>query len=128
MREYHMKDVCFWSVGNGDFASMVQGLVRSFRRVGMDDDFIAFCDRPIEGAETILIPGVNKKDYLFKFHYLRMLQSREYKTFVFLDADSLFVRKPPPLLPLMCGSPVHAFFESDCSKPALRKSDRKSVV
>lgn len=117
-----MKDVCFWSVGDGDFAVMLQGLVRSFRRVGMNDDFIAFSDRNIEGAKTVLVQAFDKKCHLFKFEFLKRLAEHEYRTFVFLDADSLFVRQPPPLLTLMQDAPVHAFFECDCTYPALRSS------
>lgn len=117
-----MSKLCFWSIGDGDFAQMMQALVASFRKVGMQEHFIAFSDRPIHDAETILVPPFDKKGHLFKFDFLRKLSQREFETFVFLDADTLFVRKPPPLQYLMLDSPVHAFFECDCTTPALRPS------
>lgn len=117
-----MKELCFWSVGDGKFAAMLQGLVTSFRQAGMQDDFIVFSDRAIEGAETILTGDFDKKAYLFKFEFLRRLAAREYRYFVFLDADTLFVRHAPSLWPLVLDSPVHAFFECDCTYPAKRRT------
>lgn len=115
-----MKDICYWSVGDGDFASMIQGLVSSMRNLGITDDFIAFSDTKINGAETIIVPPFSKKCNLFKFDFLKQLSTHDYRTFVFLDADTLFVRHPPPLQELMRDAPVHAFFECDCTYPALR--------
>jgi len=115
-----MKEVCFWSVGDGDFALMMQGLVNSFRKAGMKEDFIAFSDVEIRGADTRLVGTFDKKAHLFKFDFLKQLAEEDYRTFVFLDADTLFVRNPPDLKALLKDSPVHAFFECDCTYPALR--------
>lgn len=121
-RSLFMEDICFWSIGDGKFSVMMQGLVHSFRRVGMNNPFIAFSDKVVEGAETRLIDSFDKQCHLFKFHFLKMLLDEPYSAFVFLDADTLFLRKPPPLLPLLEKSPVHAFLECDCSKATLRKA------
>jgi hypothetical protein len=82
----------------------------------MKEDFHAFCDRPIQGAETHLIADFEKRYFLFKFLFLQNhVKKLDYDYFVFLDADNYFVRPPPPLLDLMQGSPIHSFFESDCT-------------
>lgn len=117
-----MKDFCYWSIGNKSFADILQVLVKSFREVGMEEDFIAFSDKNIEGAKVIPITSIDKKCFLFKFTFLKQLINFDYKTFVFLDADSLFVRKVPDLHCLMTDGPAHAFLECDCTYPSLRKS------
>lgn len=114
-----MKELCFWSVGDNDFAWMLQGLVASFRKAGMQEDFIAFSDRPIAGARTEIVKEFDKKAHLFKFTFLKKLLKEDYRAFIFLDADTLFVRRPPDLLPLLKDSPVHAFFECDCTIPGI---------
>ena len=66
-----MKDICYWSIGDGKFAKVLQTLVRSFRSVGMKEDFIAFSDRDIEGAKTVRIQDFSKSCHLFKFEFLK---------------------------------------------------------
>lgn len=121
-----MKELCFWSVADKQYAYLLQNLVNTFRDMGMKEDFHVFCDRPIQGAETHLIEDFEKKYFLFKFLFLQNLVKKlDYQYFVFLDADNVFVRKPPSLLELMQGSPIHAFFESDCTAPSKRPNWHK---
>ncbi|CCB87438.1 putative uncharacterized protein [Parachlamydia acanthamoebae UV-7] len=118
-----MKKICFWSVGDGEYAIMLQNLVHSFREVGMEEDFIAFSDRPIQGAtQTIITPSFDKKFYLFKFSFLKWFINQNYDYVVFLDSDNFFVRHTPNLLELMNDTPIHTFFECDLSYPAERKT------
>lgn len=114
--------LCYWSVGDGECALMLQTLVASFRRVGMTDHYYAFSDRIIEGAETHLISSLDKRGYFFKFAFLQSkLLQLDYDYFIYLDADTFFVRKPPKLLPLMHGSPIHFFLESLVTVPTRRQ-------
>jgi hypothetical protein len=112
-----MEDFCYWSVGDGDYAYMMQALVHSFRSVGMKEEFIAFSDRSIEGATTHLVSPFEKLGNLFKFKFLKELKDLPFRYFVFLDSDNLFMRKPPDLFPLVADTPLHVFFEGNCSHP-----------
>lgn len=116
------KELCFWSIGDGKHAYMLQTLVNSFRAVGMQEDFHVFSDRMIDGATTHLVGSFDKTCYWFKFSFLQQaVKNLDYDYSVFLDADNFFVRKPPQLLDLMQHSPIHAFLESDCTLPSQRK-------
>ena len=116
-----MPTLCFWSIADKQYAFLLQTLVNSFRNVGMKEDFHVFCDKEIKGAETHLITNFEKNFFLFKFLFLQnLVKQLDYSYFVFLDADCYFVRKPPELLELMQGSPIHCFFESDCTAPSKR--------
>lgn len=120
--EVDMKDLCYWSIGDGDFAYMLQTLVSSFREVGMVEDFHVFSDKEIVGATNHYIRDFDKSFYLFKFGFLQQFMKHlDYRYFVFIDADSYFVRKPHPYLNLLKKSPIHAFLESDFTIPTIRK-------
>ena len=115
------RELCFWSIGDGQHSHMLQTLVNSFRAVGMQEDFHVISDREIAGAITHKVASFDKSCYWFKFTFLQqVIKNLDYDYCVFLDADNYFVRKPPPLLDLMQGSPVHAFLESDCTLPSPR--------
>lgn len=122
-----MKDICFWSIGDQKHAIMLQTLVDSFHAVGMQEDFHAISDRPIKGATTHLVDSFLKACFMFKFGFLYQMRALDYRYFVFLDADSYFVRRPPNLIDLMAGDPLHSFLECDCTAPdknILRKTWR----
>lgn len=110
------KEICYWSVGDGKYAYLLQALVHSFHEVGMTDDFFAISDRQIQGAYTYIIPQYKKDYYLFKLSFLRdIIGKLDYKYFVFLDADCYFVRKLTNVLDLLHGDHMHVFLESDCA-------------
>lgn len=117
-----MKELCFWSVADDRYAYMLQTLVHSYHAAGMQDDFYVICDRDIEGATTHHIKKFDKNFFFFKFFFLKnIIKNLEYKYFIYLDADNYFVRKPPPFHHLLQNSPIHAFLESDCTLPSIRK-------
>lgn len=120
-----MKDICFWSVGDGDYAFILQTLVNSFHAVGMEGDFHVFSDREIHGAVTHSAGKFDKRGCFFKFHFLQQqVKNWDYRYFIYLDADTIFLRKPSlPLNDLLAGDPLHLFFESDCTVPNLQKKD-----
>jgi hypothetical protein len=120
------QEKCYWSVGVGKHAFMVQTLINSLRAVGVEDDFYALCDRTIEGAINHPIKEFSELDqkiFFFKFTYLKsILKDLNYRYFIFLDADNYAVGPPKHLLDFMKTSPIHSFLESDCTKlPALRQ-------
>ena len=109
---------CYWSVVDGSYAEMMQSVVDSARHVGVFKDFHVWTDRPINGATCHPAAQFDKTLYLFKLRFLRDEVSRlDYDYFVWLDADSYFVRDPGDLLRLMQGSPVHSSLESDACLP-----------
>jgi hypothetical protein len=117
-----MKDICFWSIADGEYAFILQTLVDSYRNVGMPYDFYAFCDRNISGAILHPIETFDKSLFIFKYTFLRKyIKELDYRYFVYLDADNFFVRQPPPLLDLMQKSTLHTFLECDCTQPSKRK-------
>lgn len=117
-----MKELCYWSIADGEYSYMLQALVNSYRAVGMKDDFHVFCDRNIEGAITHPIESFDKSFFWFKFTFLqRFVQQLDYRHYAYIDSDNYFVRKPRPFLDLLEKSPVHSFLEFDCTLPALRK-------
>jgi hypothetical protein len=111
-----MSEWCYWSIGTGDYAYMLKYLVHTFRSVGMKEDFIALSDQPIPGAETKLISHFDLERHpLYKFIYIQHLKRLNYKYFVYVDADTVFVRKPPDLSSLISDTPFHSFFDSECT-------------
>lgn len=117
-----MADICFWSVGDGDYAYILQSLVDSYRAVGMDADFHVFSDRKIRGAITHRVKAFDKRGCFFKLKFLQeQVKYLDCQYYVYLDADTLFMRRPRPILDLMQGSLLHLFFECDCTvKPKIR--------
>lgn len=111
------KEICFWSVGDGECGLMLQTLVDSFRRVGMEEDFHVFSDRFIEGATTHLVESFDKRGFFFKFAFLQSEVAKwDYRYFIYVDSDTVFVRKPKPLAALLRNSPLHFFLETPLSK------------
>jgi len=118
-----MSDICFWSIGDGSYAPILQSLVYSFRQVGMQEDFHAISDRQINGATTHIAPSFSKgRHFHFKYGFLvEMMQQLDYRYFVYLDADNFFLRKPPNLLELIDGYPLVCFLESDCTSQFVKR-------
>lgn len=118
-----MKEICYWSIADGDYAFMLQNLVNSYRSAGMQEDFHAFCDKNISGAILHKIDTFDKGLFMFKYTYLKqVVKGLDYRYFVFLDADNYFVRQPPPMGDLMKNATLHTFFECDCTRPpSIRK-------
>lgn len=107
--------ICYWSVAWGNYRYMLQTLVDSYKRVGMEHDFHAYTDGPFQGLSHPLDPGVELDSrQFFKFHYLqRVLKPLGYDIYVFIDADHYFVRKPETTPEqLLAGAPWHSFLES----------------
>src|SRR6267143_7094174 len=115
---------CYWSVVDGDYSKMMNAVVQSARRAGVFKDFHVWSDRPVIDAIHHQINGFDKAHYLFKLVFLRdAVNKLNYDYFVWLDADTYFVRNPGDLLGVLRNSPVHATLESDASLRTNTRAD-----
>src|SRR5207253_1679912 len=115
---------CYWSVVDRDYSWMMQAVVASARKVGIYKDFHIWADRLIEGAVTHRIRKLDNSFYLFKLRFLREeVRKLNYDYFIWLDADTYFVRNPGDVLRVLHGSPIHATLESDACSPDTVRPD-----
>ncbi|HRI15400.1 MAG TPA: hypothetical protein PLX89_20585 [Verrucomicrobiota bacterium] len=114
-----MKDrYCYWSVVDGPYAPMMASVVESARRVGVFKEFHVWTNEPVAGAVCHRVKRFSKKNYLFKLRFLRdEVRRLPFEYFVWLDADSWFVRDPGDVLRALQGAPVHSSLESDACCP-----------
>jgi len=93
---------------------MAETMVASARRAGVTTEFHLWSDQKIAGAIVHPVRGFKKDHYLFKLQFLRERVARlPHDYFVWLDADSYFVRDPGNILRVLNGAPMHASLESD---------------
>jgi len=115
---------CYWSVATGPQARLLQTLVDSARAVGVFKDFHVWSDRRIEGAVGHDSGRVRKDGGMFRLEFLEREVSRlPYEYYVWLEADSVFVRPPGDLLRVLAGAPVHASLESDVTSAPRRRTE-----
>ncbi len=115
---------CYWSVVDGAYAPMMASVIESARQVGVFKEFHIWTDREIPGAICHRVKSFDKRHYLFKLKFLRDAVRRlRHEYFVWLDADSWFVRDPGDVLRVMQGSPVHSSLESDACDPHAQRPD-----
>ncbi len=115
---------CYWSVVDGDYTRMMGTVIQSARAVGVFKDFHVWSDQPVAGAVHHPVTQFDKAHYLFKLVFLRDAVSKlNYDYFVWLDADTYFVRNPGDVLRVMQGAPVHASLESDACLPENTRAD-----
>jgi hypothetical protein len=106
----------YWSVATGEYAALLEHCVRTARAAGVFKEFHALTDRPLEGCECYDAYECDKAHGLFKLHYLKVGMSRlNFDYFVWLDADTVFVRNPVDLLGALGKSPIHVPLEVDLS-------------
>jgi hypothetical protein len=118
-----MEDLCFWSIGDGPYAAMLQALVNSFHHVGMENDFHVLSDRPIIGAKTHLIQTFDKTRFQYKMDFLmNQIRHLPYRYFVYMDADTYFTRRVFNLLDLVSDTPIHVFLETNLLAPYLKRN------
>jgi len=99
-------------------------MVASARKAGVTTEFHIWSDHPIAGAIVHPIRGFEKDHYLFKLQFLRdRVSALPHEYFVWLDADSYFVRDPGNILRVLAGAPVHASLESDACGPNNIRTD-----
>lgn len=109
---------CYWSVVDGEYSDMMKCVIASAREAGVFKDFHIWTSKPVEGAICHEVKKLDKTLYLFKLHFLRTaVRKLKYDYFVWLDADTCFVRNPGNLLRVLYSSPVHSSLESDACFP-----------
>lgn len=117
-------DYCYWSVADGAFARMAETMVASARNIGVTTAFHIWSDQTIAGATVHRLKRLKTDHYLFKFDVLRShVRDLPYHHFVWLDADTCFVRNPGDILRVLQGAPVHASLESDLCSAKCQRQD-----
>jgi hypothetical protein len=119
--------ICYWSIGSNHHSYMVQSLINSKIKYGISGDFIAFTDKNLSNCINENLDSniqMNLSNYMFKFQYLYKLLKYDYEYFIFLDADSIFV-KESEICPvsLLNGDPWHIFLESPINLPTTKRPD-----
>ena len=110
-------DFCYWSVADGPYARMFEVTVRSARTCGVREDFHVWSDSDVRGAVSHPAGPFDKRHFLFKLRFLKeRVRELPHRYFVFLDADTYFVRHPGDVLRGLHGAPVHVPLESDCTR------------
>lgn len=95
---------------------MMEVTIKSARSVGVVEPFHVWSSTPVAGAINHQDPFGSKTSYWFKFECLKeFVKLLPYDFFVWIDADSYFVRNPGNVLTIMQGDPVHSSLESDAS-------------
>lgn len=94
----------------------MENCVRTARAAGVFKQFHVLCDRPLEGCECYDAFQCDKAHGLFKLHYLKVGMSRlAFDFFVWIDADTVFVRNPVHMLGALGRSPIHVPLELNLS-------------
>ncbi len=122
-----MSGYCFWAVCDGVYGAMMEHCVRTARAAGVFKEFHVLTDRPVQGCECYEAYQCDKAHGLFKLHYLKVGMSRlPFDYFIWLDADTVFVRNPVDILSVLGRAPIHVPLEVNLS--AMREdSDWKGL-
>jgi hypothetical protein len=122
--------ICYWSIAWGQYSYILQSLLKSFKDVGITEDFHIFSDKKLKYAHNHqLIPTIQLDQLqFFKFHYLKEIAKLDYDVFVFIDADHFFVRKPDVTIEeILNGDPWHSFLESPINSTKTQRADWWSI-
>jgi len=114
---------CYWSVADGDHGKMFKTVISSARRCGVNEDFHIYTDINIPGAILHETGRFSKDHYLFKLEFLNRLKELDYDYFVWLDADTFFVRHPGDFRELLRGNKWFVQMESDCTSKFVQRGD-----
>lgn len=121
------KKVCYWSISWGNYDYMCQSLVNSAQKVGIQEDFITFTEKPINNCINHRLDTSIQLDQLqfFKFEYLKkQIYQLDYEYFIFIDSDHLFLRHPfLDIEDIMKSSPWHSFLESPLNSNKTQRND-----
>lgn len=115
-----------WSVAWGDYRYMLQSLVKSMNKVGIEHDILVYCDQPLSGCKNkqmITDIQLDQTQY-WKFEYLKRVAEMDYDLFVFIDSDHYFVRKPTLDFHQIIGDDQwHSFLESPLNDTVTKRGD-----
>jgi len=118
--------ICYWSIAWGSYNYILQTLLKSFKDVGMKEDFHIFSDMKLKYAHNHdLIASIElDKLQFFKFHYLKEISKLDYDIFVFIDADHFFVKKPEITIEeILNEDGWHSFLESPVNSNKTKRKD-----
>ena len=128
-----MKKYCYWSVATGNCHSrLMENCIESARSHGEFADFIILSDRELVDCQCYDAHEPSFNNGFFKLHYLKAGMTRlRYEYFVWLDADSLFFRRPMNILDPVSISPLHTPLRKhspSCPQRAWRDTPRQRIV
>lgn len=107
---------CYWSVATGAYGALMENCVRTARGAGVFKEFHVLTDRPLDGCECYDAYQCDKAQGLFKLHYLKVGMSRlNFDYFIWIDADTVFMRNPVDVLGVLGRSPIHVPLEANLS-------------
>ena len=115
-----------WSVAWGDYRYMMQNLMDSIKKCGIEHDMLTFSDEPLHGVISCEKDPSIEMDFkqYWKFKYLSKISELDYDLFVFIDSDHHFVRKPSKDFgEMLGGDPWHSFLESPINSNLTKRGD-----
>lgn len=116
MNRHNNPRYCYWSVCDGWYANLMERCVQSARQVGIFKQFHVFTDRVVPGCECYDAQSVKETNGWFKLIYLKLGMSKMlFDYYVWIDADSLFIRPLDNILTCVRASPVHVPLLSNLS-------------
>jgi hypothetical protein len=96
---------------------MMQNCVKSAREAGVFKEFHVFTDRPVEDMECYDIHDFSETQGLFKLLYLKAGMTKlMFEYFVWIDADTVFLRSPHQMLESLGKAPIHIPLEVSFSE------------
>jgi len=99
---------CYWTVCTGYYAALMEACVASARQAGVFKEFHVFTDQPVPECICYDAMDFNPEAGLFKLLYLKAGMAKlNFDYFVWIDADTWFVRQPRNILEIMGRSPMH---------------------
>lgn len=99
---------CYWSVCDGIYSKLMERCVASARNSGVFKEFHLLTDTSIPGCECYDAMDCDKKDGLFKLVCLKAaISNLLFDYFIWIDADSYFVKNPKNILDCLGKSPMH---------------------
>ena len=108
---------CYWSIATGNYSQLLTALVASARAVGVTEDFHVWTDHPVPNAVCHPAGHFDNWGWLFKLVFLRdEVAKLDYDFFVFLDADSWFVRQPENPSRWIQDTPIHLTLGADLTR------------
>src|SRR2546427_8208447 len=110
------KRYCYWSLGTGPYARLLERCVASARASGVFKEFHVLTDRAIAGCECYDAQQVETTSGLYQLIYLKAgISKLLFDYFIWIDADSWFVRNPKNVLDCLGKSPIHVPLATDLS-------------
>ncbi len=113
---------CYWTIASDEYAALAQTLVNSARNAGVTEDIHIWTDQKITGATCHELGVSTLSGRHFKLTFLRdRIRKLDHDYFIWLDADTCFVRHPVDPLRALQGSPLHVALETDLTPAGLAR-------